>query len=338
MFAYTQRRMGEPESDMPTPMAPPGDAGAVASVEAKPVAVSDAADAGAAGAAGPPGRRRWRRHRVLLAAGFVVVAVITCGLLIGLALTQEPPRWWGTVNTADPKTIATAEAVENGMATALTQIRPVAQAPAQGAKPTGAVPSTVMPNGPGEWKVFITNDQANAWLNVRLKKWLADQTAQGNIQFTWPEQVGELRVNFDGGLIAVGARVYTGLGGQAADAPNPADRGKAQTLAAELRPEFKPDGSLWMTAERINIGRLPVPASWVLGSGGQTREGRERIGEVSSELASLPQTDKVLKAFSGAGPVLTRPIIRLADGRRVRLVAIEPDDGKLVITCRTEAR
>jgi len=335
-LAYTPGRMDQPPGDISTQsQSGPGSASAMVAMHAapeqtEPVAASPPATDTEPSSSTPAHKRR----RLVLTIGFVIVAIATCGVLIAVALTQEPPRWWGEVNAKDPKTIATAEAVENGVASALTQVRPVASMQQPTPPPTGPITPT---GKPGEWKVFITNDQANAWLNVRLKAWLADQTAQGTIQFTWPEQVGELRVNFADGRIAIGAKVWPGLASGAAPV-DPSQRGKSQTLAAELRPEFKADGALWMTAEKVNIGRLPLPASWVLGGKGSTAKGREAVSELSTELASLPQTGKVLTAFSGAGPVLSRPIIKLADGRRVRLVSIEPWDGKLVITCRTEGK
>lgn len=262
-----------------------------------------------------PTRRRSRR--IAVAAGFILVTIGTAAVLMALALTQENPRWWVRVNPTDPATIATAERVENGITSALTEVRAANNTPDKSAQPATAA-----------WQVFITTEQANAWLNVRLKRWLADQAEQGNLEFRWPESVGQLQVSFQHGRIHVGA-VVTQPGSAAGAEP------KTQTLAAALRPHFGDDGSLWMTAERIEIGRLPVPAGWVLRSAANTQK---KVADVSNELARQPQTERVLAAFRGERPVLTRPAVKLADGRRVRIVAIEPADDKLVITCMTEQR
>jgi hypothetical protein len=266
-----------------------------------------------------------------VAVGFVTVAVATATVLIALALAQENPRWWTSVDPADPHTIETAEAVENGITSALTQVR--AGTGAAGGAPSAA---NVGPNTP--WRVFITTEQANAWLNVRLERWLTDQTEQGAIDFKWPSEVKQVQVSFEEGRIHVGARVTRpGTG--------PDGKPRPQTVGASLRPEFGPDGALWLTAERIEIGRLPVPASWVLGSAGKANgdqrkpsAGEKKVGEVSDELARLPQTQKVIAAFKGERPVISRPLIKLADGRRVRLLSIEPMDGRLVITAQTEVK
>lgn len=259
-----------------------------------------------------------------MAAGFIVVAVVSAGALIAVALAQESPRWWTTVNPDDPRTIELAEAVENGLTSALTRVRP--SAPGAGGDGPGGTINT-------PWRVYITNEQANAWLNVRLERWLADQTEQGAIDFEWPREVKQVQVCFEEGRIHVGARVVSPDGG-ARSGPRP------RTLGATLRVEFGPDGSLWLTAERIEIGRLPVPAGWVLGSAraGGSSAGERKVGEVSEDLARLPQTRNVLAAFRGERPVISRPVIRLADGRRVRLLAVEPRDGRLVITAQTEVR
>jgi hypothetical protein len=262
------------------------------------------------------GPRRHRARRIAVAVGFVLVTISTAVVLIALALTRENPRWWTAVNPADPETVATAERVENGVTSALTQVR-IANNAADG--PESAATAA--------WQVFITTEQANAWLNVRLRRWLADQAEQGNLDFRWPEGVGQMQVSFQHGRIHLGAVITR---------PSPGGGPpRSQTLAAALRPEFGPDGSLWMTAERIEIGRLAVPADWVIGSGEKTAA---KVADVSTELARQPQTERVLAAIRGERPVLSRPSIKLADGRRVRIVAIEPADDRLVFTCTTEQR
>lgn len=259
--------------------------------------------------------RRHRARRIAVAVGFVLVAISTAVVLIALALTRENPRWWTTVNPADPETIATAERVENGVTSALTQVRTTNNAAGPESAATAA------------WQVFITTEQANAWLNVRLRRWLVDQAEQGNLDFRWPEGVGQMQVSFQRGRIHLGAVITRPTPGGGPP--------RSQTLAAALRPEFGPDGSLWMTAERIEIGRLAVPADWVIGSGEKTAA---KVADVSTELARQPQTERVLAAIRGERPVLSRPSIKLADGRRVRIVAIEPADDRLVFTCTTEQR
>ncbi|MCC6320678.1 MAG: hypothetical protein IT438_04485 [Phycisphaerales bacterium] len=253
-------------------------------------------------------------RRLLVAAVFIVIALLTAGALVALALTQERPTWWRQIDPASPDTLSVAHAVENGMATALTQVRPEAPAAPAGSEP---------------WKVFITTDQANAWLSARLRGWLEDQAARegagvgGGRGVKWPAEVGTPQVSFERGIIRIGAMVErsTTSGGP-----------RLQALSAVLRPDVRADGSFWCTASSVSIGRLPVPASWVL---------KPRASGLSSPAAtsqSVPsQFSRVMDALAGRGPLLGSAIIRLADGRRVRILELDPQPGRLVITCRTES-
>lgn len=270
--------------------------------------------------AAAPVARRFPPRRIAVAAGFTLVAIATAAVLIALALTQESPRWWVSIDAHDPAAVELARLVENGVTTALTKVRPDPAPPAPG---EAALPAP-------SWKVFITTDQANAWLAARLRQWLADKSADGSAHFNWPPEVDQVAVMFEDGVIHIGARVLRrGPSGTVLSGEKP------QTIAAAVRPELRPDGSLWFTAQSIQIGRLGVPASWVIGSAAKARR---RVGEVSAELAGMPQTQRVLAALKGERPVVSRATMKLADGRRVRILAIEPADGRVVITCQTEQR
>lgn len=247
--------------------------------------------------------------RIAAACLFVVIALVTAAALIALALTQERPRWWQHVDPEDPALISTAQAVENGMATALTQVRPPGPS-GESARP---------------WKVYITNEQANAWLSVRLRGWLEDQGAIGGGRVRWPDEVDPPQVRFEKGIILVGSLVRR---------PPASETPYTQALSAALRPAVQPDGSFWLTADSAAVGRLPVPPGWLLPASSNAG----RLGEVSPDLASLPQTSRVLDALAGRSPMLSSAVVRLADGRRVRILDIEPQPGRVVITCRTEDR
>jgi hypothetical protein len=55
-------------------------------------------------------------------------------------------------------------------------------------------------------------------------------------------------------------------------------------------------------------------------------------------VASLPQTREILAAFAGRVAVMRTPVIKIGDGRRVRLLGLEPKEGALYITCQTLPR
>lgn len=240
--------------------------------------------------------RRWSRVAGVCAAGVLVLCVLA-GLFVH-ALLRERPAWWKSVGN-DPETVRTADAVELGIQRVLAAERALGE------------------DGSSDvWPVSVKDVDANAWLNHRLRKWLVNQ-GHGAL---WPERVREVQVHFADGLIHIGALVDDGEGGG------------ARVLAASLQPQFREDGSLWMPAHRVSVGRLGVPASWVLES-----EGEGEVGgvDVPDRLSDLPQAGQMLSAFAGEVPVLSSSRIKLGDGRAVDLVGVEARNGRLYMECRT---
>ena len=105
----------------------------------------------------------------------------------------------------------------------------------------------VRPDAAEPWSVGLRAADANAWLNTRLGQWLRNRDER----FVWPAQVRNVQVEFDRGLVQVGVEYVSDE--------------RPQVISATLRPEFHEDGSLWVRAESVSIGRLPLPADWILG-------------------------------------------------------------------------
>ncbi len=288
---------------------------------------------------------RWRNAAV--GAGIAVVAALSVGVAAALWLSREPPAWWRPMPLDNPETRQAAVDLENGLTTLLSRGGPKQPATTPGVRTTAptepATPSSsprqAQPSmtttaaalaradddPPQRWKMGIKASDANAWLNLRLPKWLANQDGS----FKWPEEVKELQVDFRDQRLYVGARLVSG--------------GRERVVSARLAPEFHADGSLWMPAEWVMIGKIGVPAAWLLddegeigiadgdGGGGGVQE------EVPDDLRDLPQTQGVLLAFAGHRAVMTNPVIKLGDGRRVRLLSLDAKDGRLIIECQTES-
>ena len=64
---------------------------------------------------------------------------------------------------------------------------------------------------------------------------------------TWPEELAELRLNFDGATIRLGARVRSSA------------TSDGSYMTATLTPQFRGDGTVWLIADSVSIGRLPLP-------------------------------------------------------------------------------
>lgn len=229
----------------------------------------------------------------------VAFALVGASLLIAWAATssaRRAPEWWRSTSLDDPATRAVGEEVENGVVSHLYLARP---ASSEGAS--------------DPWTLALKAGDANAWLNTRLRSWLAG----ADERFEWPEDIRDVQVDFDEGRVRVGARVRA-TGGE-------------RVFSATIRPELRDDGSLWTPAERLHIGRLPIPAGWVLDNASSSESEL-----LPTELVMLPETSHLLDAFEGVQPLRANPSIDLGDGRRVRILAIRSRDGWLEVTCRTE--
>lgn len=157
-------------------------------------------------------------------------------------------------------------------------------------------------DGSSDWRVRIGSDSANAWLAVRLRAWIESEGV------VWPEDVRQVRAGFDGDRVALGIRTERG-----------------GVVWAEFTPEVRRDGSVWLRAHGARVGRLRVPWGWAL-------DGLER------ELAVYaPEAAGTLRAvLAGREPLMIEPVVRLPDGRRVRIVELRAVGDGVGLAMRTE--
>jgi hypothetical protein len=246
-----------------------------------------------------------------------VFALICVAAILGLMLAQSTPGWWKEIDPKAASVIEAARRVENGAATQLTKIRK-----------TEPVPGSMGASEP--WTIKLTASDANAWLAARLRPWLESQEGE---KFTWPRDLDRVEIEFQDGRIYVGASIR-----------KPGEEGKAeskkQVLSAALRPELRSDGGLWMPATWVSVGKLSLPPSWLLPR--SKREGsnarNKRIPDPTGMLAEVPQLSDLLGALAGERAAMQTAIIKIGDGRRVRLLGLEPKEGALYITCQTLPR
>lgn len=297
-------------------------------------APADVPDTEAAGESEPssasPAGARGRSVRRLIAV-FLLILLIAGGMvaMAMASLMREEPGWWRVMPPL-AVTEVTGNRVQNELTTLITSTRPLGE-------DGHSVP----------WGMAINSEQANAWLNTKLRDWvrsrgianeeyeprLPEEEGAGNASRkaapeAWIDQIREVQVDFNGRRIAIGVRIL--------------HDGSERVFSATLVPQVREDGSLWMLAEHVQIGRLSVPASWVLpGPAEASQAGKAQVLAVSQQddvdLTRLPEVQVMFDAFSGRQPMLERPLLRLPDGRRVRLLSLTTrDDGMLIVTCRTE--
>lgn len=247
---------------------------------------------------GPQNRKRARL--LILGASALLVAGVTCGVALAMTLADQAPVWWRTVRRDDPKTVARGIEVENRTGNLIYRVRPADAAIAD------RYQSEV-------WTVNLSAAEANAWLNARLPGWLASQWEEN----VWPSEMSEVQVEFRDGLVAVGALITLG--------------GRQRYLTATIEPQIREDGSLWLPARWVSIGRLAAPGDWVVDYAGRRRE-----QFVPEDLKDLPETAAMFSAFAGEAPMVQDAVVTLGDGRIVRLLSMTPANGRLELVCRTE--
>jgi len=149
------------------------------------------------------------------------------------------------------------------------------------------------------WSVSLTSVAATAWVNEKLPGWLRAQRHPAAL----PEGA-ELQAAFEPGVVRIGVRSRQG-----------------RYLSLSVRPRIDAQG-LWLPVTDAAVGRLAVPSGAILS---------EHAGGVpgfSSETAAV---------LLGRTPALPGGFFRLPDGRRVRLLGVEPRQDCLVLTMQTES-
>lgn len=240
--------------------------------------------------------RYFRRKRGLIAsAAVVLIGAVSVAVAIGFAMARSAPSWWVDVDAADPRNIELAELVQNGALSHLFEDR------------------QSLVGGSVEWPVKMTDEAANAWLNIKLPEWFA-KISDG---LAWPDSVQQLQMVFDNGTVRIGARVRTEIG--------------TRIYSCAIVPELHEDGSLWMKAHTVSMGRLTLPAGWVL-SGADASAAKY----IPEQLRGTAEAEALFEKLTGQLPLFDVAEVSLGDGRRVRLLGLRVRDGTVIAHCVTK--
>lgn len=170
------------------------------------------------------------------------------------------------------------------------------------------------PGRSGAWQVDFSERDANAWLAERLPRWL------GNRGVGWPEGVSTPRVRFDRERITVGVA----LGGP--------DRGRVASLS--FRVIVLDSGAVLFDGAHARVGMVALPS--LPGEGAV----RGLVESMDLDPGTTPDGERldsaIVRAIRGERPVVDEPVLRLEDGRRVRLLEVHAASGRLRLTCVTE--
>lgn len=229
-------------------------------------------------------------------------------MILVSALARGAPSWWRGI---EPDAYARAVAVEDGFVSQLAAMR----------EPADGEPGA-------SWSFSLQAADATAWVNERLPRWVANHEAG----FRWPEAVREVQVEFDEGVVKLGARLRAGSDEHAVRAEE--DR----YYSVVLRPWVDADGRLWLRPGGAAVGAMPVPPgaanaiamAWIRGAA------VDLFASEGDGLSLERVSEQVSDAAAGRRPLVQDAIIRIDPARHVRILAIVPRRGRLEVTARTE--
>jgi len=243
----------------------------------------------------------------------VLIALTSVALLSASFLASRAPAWWPV--RSNPRTEAVIAAdLENAVVNQLHAARPM-EGPSEGQKLSESAGQTEgQPTGwtSALWSVSLSESDANAWLAARLPKWLANQ----DDPIEWPAELSVVQSGFEEGRLQVGAQVLDGR--------------QTRYVSCQLRLWIDDRGRLWAPADWVRLGRLAVPAEWIV----ERAFGAAK--PISRTIGAAHASQRVAAALRGEEPLLDNPVLKLADGRHVRLVRLLLKNGHVEITCRTE--
>jgi hypothetical protein len=165
----------------------------------------------------------------------------------------------------------------------------------------------IRPSQNPTWHYRLRNENMNAWLAVNLPKWFEHREGR-----PWPENVSLPMVSARESGFNLGLKLPEQWG--------------SRILAVRVLPNFEEDGRLRLTLDRVALGRVAVPGAAAEAMLGVVREAFRKDAEEGD-------LDRI--AATLFGETTLSPILRLNDGRIVRLEAIELEDESVVFTCRT---
>ena len=237
-----------------------------------------------------------KRKRAMLASGALVFIGAVCLVAaVGVSLSRSAPSWWIDVDKESERNIELANQVQN---LSITYIH--------------ADHESVV-DGVSQWPVKMTDEAANAWLNISMPAWFT-KISDG---MDWPESISQVQIVFDSGTLRLGVRVRTEIG--------------TRIYSCAIVPELRDDGSLWMKASTVSMGRLTLPASWML-RGAESHA----AGYIPEQLRGTAEAEALFEKLTGQLPLFDVAEVKLGDGRRVRLLDLRVRDGTIITLFETK--
>lgn len=213
---------------------------------------------------------------------FLAVIVVVVVLWV---MTMMRPAWYAPPAESDVAAAEMAQQAEFGLVENMQKIRE-----------PGAT-----------WKLRISDDAVNAWLGIRMVKWLAHEGHP-----PWPEYLGLPQVHTTPSGMIVAIELVP-------------ENGARRVLGLQIDPTIT-DETMQLSVVGGLIGRLPVPSP-----PGSLLE-LIRKAATDGDEASILAVDYLL----GGADLPTQ--VELVDGRSVRVDAVMLEEGAFVLEARTFPR
>jgi len=213
---------------------------------------------------------------------FLAIIVVVVVLWV---MTMMRPAWYAPPAESDAAAAETAQQAEFGLVENMQKIRE-----------PGAT-----------WKLRISDDAVNAWLGIRMVKWLAHEGHP-----PWPEYLGLPQVHTTPSGMIVAIELVP-------------ENGASRVLGLQVAPEIKGE-TMHLAIVGGLIGRLPVPSP--PGSLLELVKDAATDGDEASALA----VDYLIEGAEFPS------VVELVDGRLVRFDGVELEQGAFVLEARTLPR
>lgn len=236
------------------------------------------------------GRAARGNHGSKAMIGVWLIGAVFAGGILMYGLTLRSPSWFHREMPSTSEQRRVAQSLENRIITEAYRFRGGLIAGADGIRRTGE-----------DWHLRVTQEEATAWLRVKLPEWLANLDPPARV----PTGLGDLQSHFSSGRAWAAGRMDE----------------RVYTLSTSVRVD---ESGVWLVGLRAGIGSLSLPESWG-GLGLAGAWAREEAAESSWRIAS------------GHEPLIAGATVRLEDGRRVRVLGARIVPGAVEIECRTEA-
>jgi hypothetical protein len=256
-------------------------------------------------------RRRRRLWRLVALTTLFVLMTALCGVLY---LVRTAPAFWIARNvkalamTRDQR-VAQAVAVEDRLLALFGRGSAGAgggvgeNAPPGGGAAVEATLAAQFEESDEPKMITLTCDEANAWLDERLRDWMKQR------DYDMPPQINKPMIAVQKGRLIFAFEYES--------------ESVSQVFSAACSPEIKPDGMMRLNVDDVQAGRMPVPTSTLGASLRNAAPSDSRAAKAGEWLDKLNEVE-------------IKPVAKLAPGLKVRVIGYRVLNEGVELTLKRE--